>query len=84
MNYLEMIVFLFQCFLNIVSVQGQEMFLKVFMLLSNINFDFLKKNTIKRHGISPRIIPHKNRLTFILIFCYYEKVDLDKYVPCFH
>lgn len=48
MNYLEMIVFLFQCFLNIVSVQGQEMFLKVFMLLSNINFDFLKKEYNKK------------------------------------
>lgn len=40
MNYLEMIVFLFQCFLNIVSVQGQEMFLKVLIVLSNINFEF--------------------------------------------
>ena len=80
-----MIVFLFQCFLNIVSVQGQEMFLKVLMVLSNINFDFKRKNTIKRHGISPsRIIPRKNMLTLILIFCYYEKVDLDKYVPHSH
>ena len=43
MNYLEMIVFLFQCFPNIVSVQGQEMFLKVIMVLSNINFDLKKK-----------------------------------------
>ena len=43
MNYLEMIVFLFQCFPNIVSVQGQEMFLKVIMVLSNINFDFKKR-----------------------------------------